>query len=120
VAHNTVYANFAGGITIPERGPVEAALVNNAVHARAGTAALPAARPGLRLTGNVDCSFSLCFANPDALDFSPFTGSILVGRGLGVDSSAPRDDFFGTRRGELPTIGAVEQPHGPIRLGVKP
>jgi hypothetical protein len=120
VIHNSVYANQGGGIMAPERGPIEAALVNNAVHARAGTPALPAARPGLRMAGNVDCSFALCFANPDALDFSPFTGSILLGRGLRADPMVPRDDFFGTRRGELPTIGAVDQPNGPIRLGLRP
>ena len=120
LVHNSVYANLGGGIVAPERGPIEAALVNNAVHARAGTPALPAARSGLRLSGNVDCSFALCFANPDALDFSPFTGSILVGRGLRADPMVPREDFFGARRGEVPTIGAVEQPNGPIRLGVRP
>lgn len=118
--HNTVYANFGGGIMVPERGPVEATFVNNAVHARAGTPALPPGRPGLQMSGNVDCSFAVCFANPDALDFSPFTGSILVGRGLRVGTGILADDFFGTRRGEPATIGAVEQPNGPIRLGVRP
>jgi hypothetical protein len=118
--HNSVYANLGGGIMAPERGPIEASVVNNAAHARAGTPALPAARSGLRLSGNVDCSFALCFANPDALDFSPFSGSILVGRGLRADPMVLRDDFFGTRRGEMPTIGAVEQSNGRIRLSVRP
>lgn len=118
--HNTVYANLGGGIMTPERGPVEAVLVNNAVHARAGTYALPAPRAGLLMNGNVDCSFALCFANPDALDFAPFTGSILVGRGLRSGTAPVADDFFGARRGEPATIGAIEQPNGPIRLGVRP
>lgn len=118
--HNTVYANQGGGIMTPERGSLEAVLVNNAAHARAGTPALPAARPGLQMSGNVDCSFALCFANPDSLDFSPFTGSILVGRGLRAGAGVVADDFFGARRGEPATIGAVEQPHGPVRLGVRP
>ena len=118
--HNSVYANLGGGIMVPERGPIEAALVNNAVHARASTPPLPAARPGLRMSGNVDCSFALCFSNPQTLDFSPFAGSILVGRRLGADPMAPRDDFFGSRRGEVPAIGAVDQARGPVRLGAKP
>lgn len=118
--HNTVYANHSGGVMVPERGPVEATLVNNAVHARGGTPALPAPRPGLQMSGNVDCSLALCFANPDALDFSAFTGSVLVGRGLRSGAGVLADDFFGARRREPATIGAVEQPNGPIRLGVRP
>jgi hypothetical protein len=73
------------------------------------------------MTGNVDCTWARCFANADALDFSPFTGSILVGRGLGaVDPMVPGDDFFGTRRGPVPTIGAVDQPRGPVVVGGMP
>lgn len=119
LTHNSLYANQLGGILAPEQGPVEAAILNNAVHARAGTPPLPGPRPGLRMTGNVDCTWGPCFANADALDFSPFAGSILVGRGLGrPDPSVPGDDFFGARRGPLPTIGAVDQPKGPVPVGV--
>ena len=121
VVHNSVYANQLGGIMAPEQGTLEATLHNNAVHARAGTLPLPAARPGLRKTGNVDCTWARCFANADALDFSPFTGSILIGRGLGaVDPMVPGDDFFGLRRGPVPTIGAVDQPRGPVVVGGMP
>jgi hypothetical protein len=121
LVHNSVYANQQGGIWAPEQGPLEATLHNNAVHARAGTPPLPPARPGLRMTGNVDCTWARCFANADALDFSPFTGSILAGRGLGVaEPIVPSDDFFGARRGLLPTIGAVDQPKGPVHLGRTP
>ena len=121
VVHNTVYANILGGIMAPEEGPLEATVLNNAVHARAGTPPLPAPRPGLRMTGNVDCTWGPCFANADALDFSPFTGSILVSRGLGrAEPIVPTDDFFGTARGTLPTIGAVDQPKGPVHLGATP
>jgi hypothetical protein len=115
VAHNSLYANQQGGVIAPEDGPLEATLLNNAVHARAGTPPLPPARPGLRMTGNVDCSWAPCFANADALDFSPFAGSILAGRGLGpTEALVPGDDFFGARRGPIPTIGAVDQPRGPV------
>jgi hypothetical protein len=121
VVHNSVYANQEGGIMAPDQGPVEATIHNNAIHARAGTLPLPPQRPGLRMTGNVDCSWAPCFANADALDFSPFPGSILVGRGLAPpEPIVPGDDFFGARRGAPPTIGAVDQPTGPVRLGVKP
>ena len=43
--------------------------------------------------------------------------------GLGVLQGKPwfpKDDFFGTRRGPLPTVGAIERPSGPIPLGIKP
>ena len=121
VVHNSVYANQQGGITAPDQGPVEATILNNAIHARAGTPPLPPERPGLRMTGNVDCTWAPCFANADALDFSPFAGSILVGRGLGpAEAIVPGDDFFGTRRRAPATIGAVDQPAGAVRVGVKP
>jgi hypothetical protein len=121
LVHNSVYANQLGGIIAPEHGLLDATLHNNAVHARAGTPPLPAARPGLRMTGNVDCTWAPCFANAEALDFSPFAGSILAGRGLAApEPIVPGDDFFGVRRGLLPTIGAVDQPKGPVHLGGTP
>jgi len=121
VVHNSVYGNQQGGIMVPGQGPLEATLLNNAAHARAGTLAVPEARAGLRTTGNVDCSMVPCFANADALDFSPFTGSSLVGRGMGpADTSVPADDFFGNRRVVPATIGAVDRSSGPVRLGVRP
>jgi len=55
------------------------------------------------------------------MDFSPFPGSPLVGLGvLQGKPWFPKDDFFGTRRGPLPTVGAIERPSGPIPLGIKP
>lgn len=120
VAHNTIYGNQQSGISVPDQGPVEALIINNAVHARAGTLALPATRSGLRLSGNVDCSLPLCFANPDGLDFSPFPGSLLVGiRRSQAGESPSIDDFFGTRRRMPPVTGAIEGPSGPLRLGIK-
>ena len=121
VAHNSVYANQQGGLQAPGHSPMEATFLNNAVHARAGTLALPLPRPGLRMSGNVDCSWAPCFANPDALDFSPFAGSILAGRGPSQsEPGVPADDFFASPRAAPPAVGAVDRPSGPIRLGPRP
>jgi hypothetical protein len=122
VVHNSVYSNLAGGIAAPEQGPVEAVLIGNAVHARAGTPALPSPRMGVRLAGNVDCTWVPCFTSPEALNFSPYPGSVLVGSSVprAADGLGPSDDFFGARRGLLPTVGAIERASGPIHLGVKP
>lgn len=121
VVHNTIYNNHTAGIGVPDQGPVEAFLTANAVHARAGTPALPAPRAGLRLGGNIDCTWVPCFASPATLNFSPYLGSVLMGGSAPSQAATvPSDDFLGSRRGLLPTVGAIERPSGPIRLGVKP
>lgn len=111
ISHNTVYGNGEGGITIPSSGLLEASLQNNAAQTRGGTVAFPAARAGLRLAGNLDCTWLQCFTDPENLDFSPAAGSLLrlFGGPRGQDV-APRDDFFGTPRGVPAVIGAVESP----------
>ncbi len=87
-------------------------------HARISTPALPPWRAGLQLGGNVDCSWGACFTDPEGLDFSPFVGSLLIGPGaMRADGWMPRDDFFGTRRGIPPAVGAVERPAGSITFG---
>jgi hypothetical protein len=121
VAHNSIYGNREGGIIVPAGGLREASLINNAVHTVAGKPLLPEAQPGLRLTGNVNCASALCFADPTLLDFSPHVASGLVGVGaIGDDRIALREDYFGRRRGLLPTVGAIERPGAPVRLGLKP
>lgn len=82
VSHNTMHGNGAGGITVPVGGLADVSIVNNAVHARTGTPALPARQPGLLLAGNVDCPGAPCFVNPDSWDLSPVPGSPLVARGV--------------------------------------
>ncbi|MGH8584277.1 MAG: right-handed parallel beta-helix repeat-containing protein, partial [Gammaproteobacteria bacterium] len=82
VIANTVYKNAAGGITAPEGGLRDVAIINNAAHAPAGRRVLPAPQPGLEVLSNVDCTGVPCFANPDGMDFSPFPGSLLTGRGV--------------------------------------
>jgi hypothetical protein len=77
VVHNSVYANQEGGIMAPDQGPVEATIHNNAIHARAGTLPLPPQRPGLRMTGNVDCSWAPCFAMPMRSTSPPSRGRFL-------------------------------------------
>ena len=121
IANNTVYNNDEGGISTSEIGVQDAILVNNAAHGRSGAPALPPPRSGVRLVGNVDCSLSLCFTNPDALNFSPFLGSALLGAGvIGVGNGIPREDLFGVLRRIPPTVGAIDRPSGPILLTPKP
>jgi hypothetical protein len=117
ISHNTVYGNGEGGITIPSSGRLEASLENNAAQTRGGTPAFPTARAGLRLAGNLDCTWLQCFTDPENLDFSPAGGSLLrpLG-GLRGQGGAPRDDFFGTPRGVPAAIGAVERPIHPNKL----
>ncbi len=116
VVHNTVYDNRLGGILVPPM-PVQVKVANNVVHARPGTPAFPASRPGVESAGNVDCSLRLCLKDPGAGDFSltaPAPGAALDG------AWAPTDDYFGQPRGLPATAGAVERPNIPIMLGLKP
>ncbi|HXG05568.1 MAG TPA: right-handed parallel beta-helix repeat-containing protein [Candidatus Binatia bacterium] len=118
VVHNTVFDNAQAGIATSGT-LLDARLVNNAVHARAGTPALPALRPGLSALGNVDCSVSPCFADPVVLDLSPLPVSLLLALGSpAAGDGAPDTDFFGRPRGHPPAVGAIE-PGGP-RLPLLP
>jgi hypothetical protein len=121
IAHNTLYKNGEGGIVAPrERRVHDATLANNVVQGRGDRPALPREHPGLRLTGNVDCTWLVCFANPEALDFSPRPGSLLSLRGtVPLEPWAPRDDYFGLKRNLLPIMGAVEEAMGPIQIAPK-
>ena len=118
VAHNTVYKNRYGGITVPEGGISDVFLLNNAAEQTPGPRAYPAPQSGLRMAGNVDCTAMLCFANPEQKNFSPDSGSRLRGAGVswGEASWLPREDFFGAHRGLPPTAGAIERPSGPLIL----
>jgi hypothetical protein len=75
----------------------------------------------VELAGNVDCTWALCFANAEILDFSPVEGSLLRGPGSmrGLDW-VPADDYFGTRRTLPPVRGAIQAGAGPIDIGPKP
>jgi Right handed beta helix region len=120
VTHNSVYANREGGIMVPATGWVEVAILNNAASGRAGTPALPAPRPGIRLVGNLDCSWMACFANPEGLDFSPYPGSLLTGLGVArAMDGVPHDDYFGVPRRTPAAIGAIERPAAAIQYGLK-
>jgi hypothetical protein len=118
VAHNTVYKNTGAGILIPEGRPLRDIVIrSNAIQARAGTAALPGARPEIDVIGNVDCTWAPCFVDPDRLDFSPLVGSLLSAPGsMRPGPWLPTEDFFGVPRGPLPTFGAVERKAKPIRV----
>jgi hypothetical protein len=122
VSHNTLYKNAAGGVTVPPGVPVrDVVIVNNAVHTVRGSPAVPRGRVDVDLAGNVDCTWALCFANPEAMDFSPVNGSLLLApaslRGADV---VPPDDYFGAQRSLLPVAGAIQKGAGALRLGPKP
>ncbi|MGH2349805.1 MAG: right-handed parallel beta-helix repeat-containing protein [bacterium] len=122
VSHNTLYKNAAGGVTAPAGVHVrDVAITNNAVHTLQGAPAVPRGRVDVDLAGNVDCTWALCFANPEAMDFSPVNGSLLLAPASmrGADS-VPPDDYFGTKRSLLPVAGAIQRGAGAIRLGPKP
>lgn len=122
VSHNTLYKNAVGGVTAPDGVPVrDVAIINNAVQTIQGAPIVPRGRADVDLAGNVDCTWSLCFANPEAIDFSPGSGSLLLAPGSmrGLDS-VPPDDYFGTKRSLPPVVGAIQKAAGPIRLGLKP
>jgi parallel beta helix pectate lyase-like protein len=118
VVHNTLYKNGAASVALPESGRLrDVAIVNNAIQGRAGAATLPKHRPDTDLLGNVDCTWTPCFADPEAMDFSPAMDSLLFSSGSARrEAWAPVDDFFAAPRGPQPTIGAVERRGGPIRL----
>ncbi|MGH7399179.1 MAG: right-handed parallel beta-helix repeat-containing protein [Candidatus Rokuibacteriota bacterium] len=122
VAHNTLYKNREAGIELPREGRLQdAIIVNNAAQGRSDNPVLPKERPGLRLAGNVDCTWAPCFVNPDGLDFSAILGSLLSAPGsMRSEPWAPADDYFGQARGMLPVPGAVEHRGGSIRLAPKP
>lgn len=114
--HNTIWGNAGAGIALPGTGPLEARLINNLVHARPGTPALPAARAGFLSLGNVECGTGFCFANAEHADFSPvITGN---GRAAG-DLGTATDDYFRRPRASPPTAGALEGPGRPILRGFK-
>jgi hypothetical protein len=120
VAHNTLYGNEGGPLATPSNGTVDAAVVNNALHAKAVGAIAALAGAGLRMRGNVNCSSAPCFTSPDSYDFSPIPGGPLVGAGVTRGESwAPSLDFFGTRRRDPPSSGAVETSAPPLRVGPK-
>lgn len=122
VANNTVYRNSGGGVAIPVPGLLrDVAIVNNAGSGWQGSAAFPRGRSDLDLGGNVDCTWTLCFANPEGMDFSPVEGSLLLAPGtMRVMAAIPSDDYFGLPRRRPPMAGAIERGRGPIGMGPKP
>ena len=120
VAHNTLYGNEVGPVTVTSNGGVDAAVVNNALHAKAVGALVALSGAGLRMRGNVNCSSAPCFTSPEARDFSPLPGGPLVGSGVTRGEPwSPALDFFGVRRRDPPSAGAVEPGGPPLRAGPK-
>ena len=121
VVNNTLYKNQTGAITAPENGVSGVVIVNNAGHGSLGSRTYPAARTGLRLVGNVDCTAMACFSNPEQRDFSPHAASILRSAGTPwVEAWMPREDYFRARRSNPPTVGAIERPSPPLALTPQP
>jgi hypothetical protein len=120
VAHNTLYGNDAGPLTLTRDGSVDAAVVNNALQGKGTVAMVIPSVAGLRLEGNVNCSRAACFVNPETDDFSPLPGGPLIGAGVNRSEPwFPAFDFFGTRRRDPPSAGAVENHGRPLRVGPK-
>jgi len=121
VSHNTLYRNAEGGVEVPPEARLrDVAIANNAVQTRQGSPAIPTGRIDVELAGNVDCTWALCFANAEGMDFSPVEGSMLrpAGSMRGLDW-VPADDYFRTKRTLPPVPGAIQTGAGPISLGPK-
>jgi hypothetical protein len=121
IVGNTGYNNRLGGVTVPETGMSGVIIVNNASDAGTAPRAYPTPQAGLRVAGNIDCSMMLCFANPAGHDFSPNAASFLRAAGVAwLEPWMPREDYFGARRANPPTVGAIERPAGPLPLTPQP
>ena len=122
LANNTLYRNAGGGVAVPSENRLRAVtIVNNAASAWQGAPAFPRERTDVDMAGNVDCTWALCFANPEGMDFSPVAGSLLRAPGaIRAIDGMPADDYFGIRRPVLPSAGAIEKGHGAIVIGPKP
>src|SRR5262249_41904463 len=116
VAHNTSYANGKGAIGLPEGSPVEGQVLNNALHHQGRRVPDSAGFPRLLQRGNVNCTILHCFRDAPALDFSPFGIPPVT---WPPDRDLVADDYYGRRRGDLPTPGALEQEGPPIELRIK-
>lgn len=121
VANNTLYRNRGGGVAVPGEDHLRAvSIVNNAASAWQGAPVFPRARVGIDMTGNVDCTWALCFANPEGLDFSPVAGSLLRGPAvIRTMEGIPAEDYFGFPRPVAPSAGAIERGRGAIMIGPK-
>ena len=106
VAHNTVRGNDGGGIFISGEKLIEVEIVNNAGVTAPSTAS--SSRAGVRWAGNIDCTKTRCFRDPEKLDFSPAPDSPLIGAGVHMEKWIPTNDFFGSQRNTPPSVGAVE------------
>jgi hypothetical protein len=120
ITHNTAVDNARGAIAVPEKGRVEAVVINNAATARDDEKLFPAARAGMEIRGNMDCTHADCFADPNANNYSPRTDSPLR-REIKTDNGRfiPSKDFFEIERGYFPTIGAIQKTTGPVVVGIK-
>ncbi|HWH75824.1 MAG TPA: right-handed parallel beta-helix repeat-containing protein, partial [Candidatus Binatus sp.] len=105
---NTVYGNVSGGITLPKGKVADTQVVGNAGWSPASVENFPASQSGLIISENLTCE-KACFADPEALDFSPARDSRLDRTALTtIPSWLGATDFFGGSRKNPPRVGAVE------------
>lgn len=118
IVHNSVHGNERGGLFISGEKLTEVEIANNA-----GVTARSMGSPGaahIRWAGNIDCTKTRCFRDPEKLDFSPAPDSPLIGAGVEMQKWMPSDDFFGRQRNTPASVGAVENSSHPSTYGIKP
>jgi hypothetical protein len=109
VVHNSILQRHRSGIALARDRVHDVTVAFNAVRVADGGPALPAPRAGLRLAGNVDCSRSDCFRDPDRWDFSP-SHQLAVDVAAAASVDLAPDDFFGVARGDRRAAGAIDRP----------
>ena len=120
VSNNTSFKNGRGEFLIPSAAKLaEVVLTKNAAAATENHRAFPSMQGGLMLRQNADCTRTDCFADPLAANFSPLPSSPLMASGAVPDTALPHDDYFGRRRSDATTAGALEFSAPPIKLGIK-
>jgi len=116
VGFNSVYANKAGGITVPRRKLAGTLLVGNVGWNDSKAPVFPPEQSGLSESDNISCD-QTCFADPDNNDFSPISGSALDRNVVKFRAAwLPEDDFFGNPRKSPPRAGAMESSGGRRRV----
>jgi hypothetical protein len=113
IVDNTVLDNYRSGIRVQHwragRGNV---LADNAIVPFAGTPPLDPAEPEGEVVGNLVCrEADKCFRDPwlDPYDLRPLkSGPLYRAAGEGAQAWRPELDFFGVRRPNRPSVGAIQ------------
>jgi len=120
VINNTSFKNELGEFVVPLQAPLsEVLFASNAAATSDGAQAFPKRQIGLELRQNIDCTMSVCFADPLSLNFSPIPASPLSRIAKLGAAALPLDDYYGRSRNGRLIAGAVAFAAPPIRLGIK-